>query len=213
MKIPYKIFCLFFLLLSIGSEAQTSLHKNNISIGGGQQSYNGDLGNAWFIPGEEWYGFGSIQYSRYLDRSFDISTTITWGDYGHCRDKEDNVYWEDGTEVLNMLTRLTCASVSVRYKFSNGYILKENARVTPFIFLGAGFNNISEQWWRNKTRGRIGNYGSINGGPGLRLNFAKRFNFTYNLGFGYFLSDKIDFRDKGRNDMVMQHNMMLGISF
>ncbi|MCX6351926.1 MAG: hypothetical protein NTX03_08685 [Bacteroidetes bacterium] len=58
----------------------------------------------------------------------------------------------------------------------------------------------------------IGSYTSLNGGVGVRYNFLEKYNFTYNLGFGYFTTDKIDFRSEGINDMYMQSTFSLGIN-
>ncbi len=210
MKKLVKTIIIALILITANSFGQTSDKKNNISIGGGKESYNGDLGNSWFHLDEEWYGFVSIHYSHYLNKSFDFSASVTHGDYGKCREHDDEIYREDGTEVLNMLSRLTTGILSVKYKFANGYLLKENAKLAPYIYVGGGINNISNRWWNDKKRVNPGNFGSINGGIGLRYNFYKNFSFTYNLGIGYFMSDNLDFRTS--NDKYLQHNFMFGIN-
>lgn len=199
--------------LAIYGYGQTSEKKNNISIGGGTQYYNGDLGNSFFALKDEWYGVVGLNYSRYLNKSFDASFTTTTGDYGHCRDKEDPQFRSDGTEVLNMLSRLTTGIITLKYKFYNGYILKENAKISPFVYIGFGINNVTDFWWANKNRVNAGNYTSLNGGLGLRYNFCNKFNFTYNLGLGYFMTDKIDKRVEGINDMYLQNTFLIGMNF
>lgn len=211
MKKLVKTILVGLIVISANSFGQTADNKNNISIGGGKQSYNGDLGNSWFKMDEEWYGFVSLHYNRYLTKSFDFSASFTHGDYGKCRDHEDDIYRPDGTLVLNMLSRLTTGIISMKYKFANGYLLKENAKLSPYIYLGGGINNISNRWWDDKTRVNPGNFTSVNGGIGLRYNFYKNFSFTYNLGIGVFTSDNLDFRSS--NDKYLQHNFMLGINF
>jgi hypothetical protein len=201
------------IVLSISGFGQTSEKKNNISVGLGTNAYNGDLGNPWFNPKDEWYGVGSLNYGRYLNRSFDISLALTSGDYGHCRDEDDERFRPDGSEVLNMLSRLTTGVIAVKYKFTNGYILNENAKIGPYIYLGGGINNISEYWWANKTRANTGNYGSYNGGLGVRYNVCSHLNVTYNLGFGYFTTDNIDKRAEGTKDMYMQNTILFGVNF
>ena len=171
------------------------------------------MGNSWFNPGEEWYGFVSVSYGRYINKSFDLNLNASTGDFGHCRDSDDPAVRSDGSRVLNMLSRLTTGIVTVKYKFANGYLLKENAKIAPYVFLGAGMNNVTDFWWTNKSRVNKGNYGSINAGLGVRYNFTEKYNLTYNLGFGYFTSDNIDYRVQGINDMYMQHTFSLGINF
>jgi hypothetical protein len=209
-----KVILVGILFISLNtSYAQTQEKKNNLSIGGGQGAYNGDLGNAWFVSDEEWYGFIALHYSRFINKSFDMTSSITFGDLGHCREEDESQFRSDGSEVLNMLSRLTSVVFSLKYKFANGYILKENARLSPYVYLGVGVNNISEYWWSNKNRAIVGNYGSLNGGLGIRYNFLEKYNFTYNMGIGYFTSDKIDNRVEGRNDMFMQQTILLGMNF
>ena len=201
------------IAISINSYGQNNGHKNSISIGGGRESYNGDLGNSWFKPKEEFYAFVTLSYSRYLSKSFDITASVSHGDYGRCRDSDEDAIRADGTEVLNMLSRLTTGVLSIKYKLANGYILREDSKLAPYIYLGGGINNLSNYWWENKNRVNTGNYGSINGGIGLRYNFYKNINLSYDLGFGYFTSDNIDKRIEGKNDMYMQHSLLLGINF
>ena len=205
-------FGLILFLVNV-SFSQSIEQKNNISIGGGKGAYKGDLGNSWFQPDEEWYGYFALHYNRYINKSFDFGSSLTFGDYGRCREEGDLRYRPDGTEILNMLSRLTSLVVCGKYKFANGYLMKENSKFEPYIYAGAGINNISEYWWEDKKRAIEGNYASLNGGFGVRYNFAKRFNFTYNLGLGYFSSDKIDDRVQGDNDMFMQQSILLGMNF
>jgi len=76
MKYFSSIQLIGLLTISLNSLGQTSDNKNNISIGGGKESYNGDLGNAWFKLDEEWYGFVSIHYNRYFNKSFDFNASL-----------------------------------------------------------------------------------------------------------------------------------------
>lgn len=204
---------IIILLASFEMNSQTEAHKNYLAIGVGKGSYNGDLGNAWFNLEEEWYGFVSVNYSAWMNKSFDLSASITHGDYGHCREADEPVYRTDGTEVLNMLSRLTAGVISVKYKFANGYIMNETSRLAPYVYAGAGVNNISNHWWPEKHRVNTGNYSSINGGLGVCYRVNEKFCVTYNLGFGYFMTDSIDKRTEGRNDMYMQNGLLFGMNF
>ena len=208
-------YLLFIALITISyrSHAQSFERKSNISIGGGTERYRGDLGNAWFKPHEEVYGFVCFNYGQYLTPSFDVNTGVTFGDYGHCRDADESRYRPDGTEVLNMLCRLTSLSLTAKYKFANGHLLRDDARVAPYIYLGAAINNVTDYWWSNKQRVNAGNYASLNGGAGILYNFCTKFNLTYNLGFGYFTSDNLDYRTEGSNDLYMQNSLVVGMNF
>ena len=54
--------------------------------------------------------------------------------------------------------------INIRYKFDNGYIIKENAHVAPYIFVGAGVSELSN----GSTKGGTTN-GNVGGGIGLNL--------------------------------------------
>jgi OOP family OmpA-OmpF porin len=203
-----KQIILFALLLaSAGLNAQTKDQKNNISLGGGKESYNGDLGNSWFDPSEEWYGFVHASYSRYLNPSFDFLTFGTVGDIGRCRADDSPV------NTLNLYARMSSGIVTLKYKFANGYLLREDAKIAPYIFLGGGASNMTDIW--NHKDVNPGTYYSFNGGAGFKYNFCKRYNIGYNIGFGYFTSDRLDYIIKahGLNDMYMQHTFSLGFNF
>jgi OmpA-OmpF porin, OOP family len=112
-----------------------------------------------------------------------------------------------------MLSRLTTVTATLRYKFANGYILKEDSKIAPYIYLGGGFDNLSNAFWKEKDRVNTGSMASNNGGAGVKYNFNQKYNITYNMGFGYFSSDNSDFRVEGMNDAYLQHSVLFGINF
>ena len=193
------------IAISICSNGQTKDKKNNISIGGGKESYNGQLGNSWFNFSEEWYGFVNLSYSRYLNKSFDALAFGTVGDIGRCRDDDAS------HNVLNLYVRMSSAVFALKYKFANGYLLKEDARISPFIFLGAGINNLTDIW--NHIDCNAGNDMTINGGVGATYNFTKRFNFGYRMGFGYFTKPGAMDYSASMRAMYMQNTFCLGFNF
>jgi len=209
----YKLL-IAFTALSICGFAQTKDDKNNISVGFGTQSYNGALGNSWFNFQYETYGVFTLNYNRYLTKAFDVSAYSTYGDFGRCKGNYDQQEWSNGTPVLNMHSRLTTGNIALKYKLANGSILDEDSRIAPYIFLGSGVNN-AEDIWDHSTPVRVneGNYLTINGGLGLRINITAKLNFTYNISFAYFTSNKIDYNSIGVNPMNMQNTYSLGYNF
>ncbi|HWY98959.1 MAG TPA: hypothetical protein VNY36_07740 [Bacteroidia bacterium] len=211
-----KLFIALFAI-SFCSFAQTADNKNNISIGFGTQSYNGVLANTWFDFGYEWYGVLPISYSRYLNNSFDGTVSTTIGDFGHCQNDPDDIqFWPDGVKKLAMSSRLITGNVSIKYKFANGYLLKEDAKISPYVYAGVGINDVMNDQW---TLGRVnaGIYYTLTGGAGVRYNFTEKFSFTYNIGFGMFNNDKMDYGDVNSphpmNPIYMQNTYTLGYNF
>jgi len=197
--------------ISICGFAQTKENKNNISFGGGTESYNGALGNSLFNFQYETYGDFSLNYSRYLTKAFDICAYSTYGDFGRCKKTYDLQEWSDGAPVLNMHSRLTTGNIALKYKLANGFIIDEDSKIAPYIFLGCGVNNAEDIW--NQNRVNEGNYLTINGGLGLRINITAKLNFTYNISFAYFTSDRIDNNPMGVNPINMQNTYSLGYNF
>lgn len=60
------------------------------------------------------------------------------------------------------------ADVDLRYKFDNGYIIKENAVFAPYLFAGGGINYLSQ----DQVRGNVG------GGLGFNFWFWKDFGLN-----------------------------------
>lgn len=200
-----QLFLFAAFLICTCAVAQTKEKKNNITLGGGRQSYNGDLGNSWFKPHEEWYGFVKMSYSRYLTKSFDGMLMAFAGELGHCRDEDDPI------TNLNYRSRMYSGFLALKYKFANGYILKEEAKIAPYLFAGAGINSLTDIW--NHKDVNPGSYGTVNCGIGVRYNFTPRISLGYDISFAYFMSDKLDYIVRGGNDMYMQNYFYVGFNF
>ncbi len=87
------------------------------------------------------YDFGQLDNSgfrlgveRYLNSSFDVEAGFSFGKLIY-----ENIF---SSNIADLDLRLT-------YKFDNGYLLKRDSRVAPYLFLGYGFS------WFNKNSGRI----------------------------------------------------------
>ena len=93
--------------------------------------YNGVLGNGFF-KFNPFYPMGGFFLGSYLDNNFDAALQVDYGSYG----------FDNHTDYF--LARKFDADLLLKYKFTNGYILKEDARFHPFVALGAGvakYNN------------------------------------------------------------------------
>ena len=111
-------------------------------------------------------------------------------------------------ELEDLNSALFGVNLNLQYKFANDYILPKNSKITPTIYLGLGVNKITDVMKMNCVN--VGIYYTINTGLSIPYHFAKRFYLAYNLDIGVFTSDKLDFVDKGGNDMFMQNSLALG---
>jgi hypothetical protein len=66
-----------------------------------------------------------LSVSYYLFPSIDAGIQGSYGDYGFRNDNGEK-----------FLTRKTDVSLYLHYKFNNGYILKEDCRIAPYLTAG-----------------------------------------------------------------------------
>lgn len=204
-----KLLCTLGIFLCVaGANAQSSDNKNNVSGGFGFTEYAGHLGTVWGNFDEEWYGVLRLTYSRYLNPSFDALGFVTTGDFGRCYDGPLD------TTKLNFRTRLTVVGLSLKYKFTNGYIFKEDAKLSPFVYAGAAIDFARDLWHQGITV-NVGNYVTLNFGLGLCWNVTTRFQFIYNCGFGYFTTNAMtfDYNRGDAKDTYMQNSLSIGYNF
>lgn len=214
--------CTLMLMLStVAAFAQSATHKLGLSIGAGPQDYKGDLGNGFKInnPSVEWRGVIAFNASYYLSRSLDAAMFVTGGDFGYCQ--PDDVAnkpvdedkrcpgCNDRVGLGNLNSRFYSVGTAIRYKFSNGYLLKENSRFKPYAFAGVAVNRVVDRMKMNCVI--PGDYLSVNGGAGVKYYLTKSINVGYQFSLGYFASDKVDRMSHGSNDMYMQNVLTLGI--
>ncbi len=209
------ISCLF---LAFASFAQTKENRIGITIGGGSQKYHGDLGNAFTIKNRVWRGGFNATIGIYSGRSFDFGITGSIGDLGYCQPHEMANTEVDEDErcsgcigrvgLGNLSSRMYTAGVSAKYKLNNGYFLKENARFKPYFFVGLSINKMVDRMKMNCVN--AGNYFAMNTGFGVKYYLTERLNVGYSINLGRFLSDKMDFLNKGGNDMYMQNSITIG---
>jgi hypothetical protein len=216
-----KSLCILgFLLFTMSIFAQSKSHKFGILIGGGSQKYSGDLGNGFKLKNDTWYGSANIQMGLYLNKSFDAGVFGSTGDYGYCQPASkanelapisDRCPGCVGRLTLgNLNSRLTTGGLFVKYKIANGYILKEESKIKPYVYFGAAVNTIKDIMKMNCIN--PGKYYSINGGAGLTYSLTDRIHVGYNLAFGQFTSDRLDFQIHGRRDLSMQNSITLGVN-
>jgi len=214
-----NLFILAITLCVINISAQTAKNKLGFTIGGGSQKYNGDLGNGFKFKNEAWYGTVTANASYYICNSFDIGLFAATGDYGYCQpegvaktvvevdDRCPGCFGRVGIGNLN--SRLTTGGMLLKYKLANGYLLSETAKLKPYVYFGAAANSVTDIMKMQCVQ--PGKYYSLNAGAGVKYYVNERINIGYNLSFGYFTSDHLDYKMNGRSDMSMQNTLFVGI--
>lgn len=227
-----------FVLATFGLTAQTKNRKIGIETGAYLQQYNGNLGNSFFKFKETAFGGGSLNLGLYLNKSFDVNVGGSIGHFGYCQTEEDKKrvvaleYRCPGcTDRLGMgelRSMMISGNTSIKYKFANGYLLKEDSKIAPYVYAGVGINYLSDVMKRNCVN--VGNHFTINAGAGVKYNITERLNIGYNLGVGCFMTKKVyytnaiaennevekdadDIKMEKRKDFYMQHALTLGFNF
>lgn len=143
-KLNFKFYIMrkftFFLLgtlLSLSVFAQTADNKWAIGLGYGTMQYSGELGNqflAYFgkdeLGGRDWQNSYQLQLARYLNPSFEAMLRFNYSYLKEMAGTNGVTYRLSG-EYFN-------AGAEVHYKFNNGYILREDFFLQPYLSGGIG---------------------------------------------------------------------------
>jgi len=169
-----------------------------------------------------------LTFGYYLDKTFDFSISASIGDYGFCPSASDahkevpiaqqcpGCVGKRGMSELR--SRMFSGNVALKYKFSNGAILKEDCKISPYVYAGMGINLLSDRMGKQCVN--EGTHFSLNAGIGVKYNITERFNIGYNLGIGYFTKKKVyaaagnpeDMKMIGKKDMYMQNTLFVGVN-
>lgn len=198
-----------FTILMIALLAFSTLYAQNadrrigLGVHVGKNEYSGDLGNGLLFNLFEddmphvFYGFIGASLYAYLNPSFDIGISGTFGDYGFYKNAQENMWGKK-----------TALSLRLEYKLNNGYILSEESRFAPSLFAGIGGASYADFEARSK---RINHGVDVITPVGFNLKYfftdwmAMRFQMTGNFTY----QDKRDFIEEENNDFFLQHSLGL----
>jgi outer membrane protein OmpA-like peptidoglycan-associated protein len=112
--------------------AQTADNKIAVGLHFVKNEYNGDYGNGMFDFGKKMYTGLGLSAGYFLSPSFDLGLQGSYGTFGYSVTNSE-------TEANRFLGNKFDMSLFSHYKLNNGYILKEDAKLSPFVSLGLGF--------------------------------------------------------------------------
>ncbi|WP_170827385.1 OmpA family protein [Roseivirga sp. 4D4] len=142
---------------------------------------------------ESLYDFGQLDNSgfrvgldRYLSKSFDAEFGFSYGKLRH-----ENIYESNLTDL----------DLRLVYKLANGYLIKEDSKIAPFVFLGAGLS------WFGNVEGiydefEEGTYANLPMGAGIEFKVTEGASITTKAAFNNSIQDAPSY---------MQYS--LGVSF
>lgn len=125
------LFCLLGTFAMGAAMSQDVDHPWSIGPDLGVLEYGGDHG-VFFYKFNTGYAVGASVF-RYLNHSFDVGVN---GFYDGVSKADPNTYWPG--MGFNFNADVFSFKIEGKYKFNNGYILKEDAIVRPFVKAGLG---------------------------------------------------------------------------
>ena len=161
-------------LLCMGAFAQNKNHKNSIGLQFGTKEYAGDLGYEMYNFEDIHAAFG-VNYGRYINRSFDATLGFSYGQIDYAKD------------IRSFKTNLGDFKLQAKYKFNNGYILKEDAFFAPFVSAGIGNSFYSG----DHVDGTVLKFG-FPVGWGTMLNINERFSVSLSSVHTFMVDDNMD---------------------
>ena len=169
--------------------AQSS--KNDFSIGlqFGTIEYRGDLGNEFFTFDGVHPSIG-LNISKYVTPSFDLMAKFRHGLL------DRNVF---KNSLLDM-------NLTLKYKFNNGYILKEESLFAPYVFIGVGdaisiFTDVNT----GDKQQPIAEF-NLPIGLGFQFNLTETFSVSLETHYNYVVNDELDGLVQGKWDDSFLYN-------
>ncbi|WP_317206602.1 OmpA family protein [Hymenobacter translucens] len=211
-----KSLLLGLTILAFGSQAvqaQNAEKKTGLSVYGNTFQYHGDLGSEWFKGDKIEYGLG-LTVNRYLNPGMDIGLSLAYGDMKFSADAPKNTQFNFSGFDANVVN----IGIPLRFKLNNGWALKEDSRIQPYLLLAPGV------FYASTDRFKVGGgapdnrdlyAAELQGAAGINFRITDGFSAFIQTGQHYMLTDQLDgITLKGNiNDRYLQHTAGLTMNF
>lgn len=195
----FKKILLSLLLVTLLQQvfAQNIENKFAISIFGGINQYNGDLGNG-LSDFKNLNPLGTTSFSVYLNNSLDIGLQLGIGKYSYSNSSLNKSFSGKKTDGF----------IFLNYKFANNYIINSSSFISPLITAGVGLAGYSGDNIYDTASGDI----IFPLGAGLNFNINKKTAISYRFIYTFTNRDSHDNNiSSGKNDGYGEH--LFGITF
>jgi len=163
--------------------------------------YDGDLnGNQ-----HHYYQFsdpklgGAISLQQYLNSSFNLVEKFSF----------NRVNYQNSDNTLGFKSNVFALNLKLKYKFNNGYILKEDAAISPFLVAGIGATRINSTTDTDLSDATIVKNiydANLAVGAGILFQFNDRVGLEVANTINSPLNDSWDGVSEGNNDLYLQHS-------
>lgn len=180
----------------------TAFAQPAIGVHGTLSEYAGDLNRNQY----HFYNFyypkvgAAISFHQYLNPSFSLVEKFSF----------NQVRYQNQSKDLGVDAEFLTLNVKFKYKLNNGYILKEDAVVAPFLMLGVGANLIDSKVYSNLDKSTIANdelQANLAGGVGILFQLNERLGIEISNTLNMPMFDGWDnITDGDHNDVYLQHS-------
>ncbi|MBW3128263.1 MULTISPECIES: OmpA family protein [Hymenobacter] len=193
------------------AQAQTSDHKTVIGLSANAFQYKGNLGSDYWDFSRSKWGPG-ISINQY------IAPGLSIGLQGSYAELKKSI----GTNSSTFATNIVSANVPIKLMLNNGWALKEDAFVQPYILLAPGILYYSRegQYRSNNVNTNINaDETKFAGQAGLGINFRISDNIgifvqtSQVVGYKANLDGSVGGDNDGWDDRFLQHSAGLNIAF
>ena len=186
-----KRFLVSILMLFV-TTVQAQNKENDLSIGlqFGTIEYAGEFQQEIFSFKPGIHPSVGLNIAKYYNPSFDFRANLRYG-------------MIDGGNMFS--TTIFDINVLVDYKFANGYILKENSIIAPYLFLGIG-DAITKLTPKNGPTEEAFTTFNFPLGAGLKFNVTPKFSVSLESQYNYAFSDDLDGNISGKYDDSFLYN-------
>jgi len=198
-------------LVPLVTQAQTSDHKTVIGLSANAFQYKGNLGSDYWDFSRSKWGPG-ISINQYIAPGLSIGLQ---GSYAELKKSL-------GTNSSTFATNIVSANVPIKLMLNNGWALKEDAFVQPYILLAPGILYYSRegQYRSNNVNTNIDtDETKFAGQAGLGINFRISDNIgifvqtSQVVGYKANLDGSVGGDNDGWDDRFLQHSAGLNIAF
>jgi OOP family OmpA-OmpF porin len=172
------------------SQAQTADQKWGLSGYASVLRYRGDLGDNYFNRLHLNFG-GGLTLSRYLGKGVDINLSANQGTLRYPSDPNTYIYGN------RFYANVSSFGLGFKLKLNNGWALKEDAVIQPYILLQPGSYIYTDRYLNNATTASSTNYGSFDAQAAVGLNFRITPGFSFFVQAGQHMLFRNDARLDG----------------
>lgn len=148
---------------------------------------------------------GALSLQQYLNPSFNLVEKLSY----------NRVNYQNADRTVGFKSNIFALNLTLKYKFNNGYLFKEDAAISPFLIAGIGATRINSKRDTELSDSKISNdlyEANVAAGVGILFQFNDRVGLELANTINAPLNDSWDGVSRGGKDLYLQHSAGLVFS-